>query len=708
MVATLAGSWPEAPMNCSQCSQVLRDDARFCDGCGLSVIAFDTPTERGELASGADTLCERDPLIGQTLDGKYELLARLGAGGMGAVYRARRVSIGDEVAVKVLLQKLVADTASLERFRREARAAAMLRHPNVVAIYDYGEAKGDAAPAYIVMELLEGRLLRRLLQQEGRLQPMRAITLMRDICAGVGAAHRRGVFHRDLKPDNVIVLPPDEDREREIVKVVDFGIAKLRDAAGVSTLTETGTFIGTPIYMSPEQCRGDLLDARSDVYSLGAMLYEMLAGAPPFMAESLTGVIAKHLFDEPPRLAKELSAPPALEAILVRALAKKPEDRQVDATVLGSELRSAADEQARWKTQARRPSEDRELREGKTKKIEFPSLPAPLAPSVSEEGQAVATPSAPPPESSPALENFSSTAETAGRSTGAAWGRKTELIRLASGKQPIIFVAGFLAVVLVGVAGGALLLRTPADKNTRPVENQSPENHLASKSLKTPPPGMVYVPGGEFKMGRDGDDEYERPAHPVTVKPFFIDIHEVTCGDYEKFVGATGRRGPVNWRGRVCPPGATRKPATGVMWDDAKAFCEFNGKRLPTEAEWEFAARGSDERRYPWGNKWQKGLANANGASAGLSDVGAYKGASPFGALDMVGNAWEWTADELRAYPGGRLSDRPEGDLRVIRGGSYASPTNIATTTYRSGWPARGAETYDQTGFRCVKDAGGQ
>ncbi|OLE55568.1 MAG: hypothetical protein AUG51_02515 [Acidobacteria bacterium 13_1_20CM_3_53_8] len=169
---------------------------------------------------------------------------------MGIVYRARRVHIGDEVAVKVLNKQFVADVTMLERFRREARAAAQLRHPNIVQIIDMSEARGADAPAYIVMELIEGESLRELLRREKSLAPERAVSLMRDICAGVGAAHRKGIFHRDLKPDNVIVLAPDEDRERETVKVVDFGIAKLRDAAGVTTLTQTGMVMGTPSIVS--------------------------------------------------------------------------------------------------------------------------------------------------------------------------------------------------------------------------------------------------------------------------------------------------------------------------------------------------------------------------------------------------------------------------------------------------------------------------
>jgi serine/threonine-protein kinase len=283
-----------------------------------------------------------DALVGRVLDEKYEVLGRLGEGGMGAVYRARRVHIGDEVAVKVLHTKYVGDPTLVERFRREARAAAQLHHPNVVTIHDYGEARGDDGFAYIVMELVAGVSLRELLRREGRLPAARAASLMRDICAGVAAAHRREIVHRDIKPDNIIVLPPDDDHERERVKVVDFGIAKLRDMASDSTLTQAGSMVGTPFYMSPEQCRGESLDARADVYSLGALLYEMLAGSPPFTAPTVGGVISRHLTEPPPPLPGELNAPPAMQAAVARALAKDPSARQRDAAEFAREVQAAA------------------------------------------------------------------------------------------------------------------------------------------------------------------------------------------------------------------------------------------------------------------------------------------------------------------------------------------------------------------------------
>src|ERR671927_811776 len=242
----------------------------------------------------------------------------------------------------VLYTKFVNDETLVARFRREARAAAQLHHPNVVTIHDYGEARGREGFAYIVMELVRGESLRELLRREGRLEVRRAVSLMRDVCAGVGAAHRRGIVHRDIKPDNIIVVPADEDDAAERVKVVDFGIAKLRDmASDDGTLTAAGAVVGTPFYMSPEQCKGESLGPRADVYSLGALLYEMLAGSPPFNAPSLAGIILKHVSEPPPPLPSDVQAPGDLRLAVARSLSKDPRSRQGAASEFSREIQAA-------------------------------------------------------------------------------------------------------------------------------------------------------------------------------------------------------------------------------------------------------------------------------------------------------------------------------------------------------------------------------
>ena len=333
-------------MNCPSCRHALHEDARFCSNCGLSTASQHTGTDNISQQATLKYSTAPDPLTGRILDSKYELLERLGEGGMGAVYRARRLHIGDEVAVKVLRRDLIVDTLTIERFRREARSAAMIRHPNVVNIHDFSDAQSSEGPAYIVMELVRGPSLRSLLESEGRLSPERAVRLMNDICAGVGVAHRQGVVHRDLKPDNVIIALPRYEGERETAKVVDFGIAKLRDMTAESGLTQTGAILGTIYYTSPEQCRGEELDPRADVYSLGAMLYELLSGEPPFHANNIAGFITKHISEMPRYFPPELRIPGALAAICFKALAKNRDDRQIDALALGRELQTGFADQS--------------------------------------------------------------------------------------------------------------------------------------------------------------------------------------------------------------------------------------------------------------------------------------------------------------------------------------------------------------------------
>ncbi len=338
-------------MICPGCQKSLPDEALYCSSCGTSTgtqklnreptspnAAITDPHENRNSSPPSDQR------LGLILDSKYQLLEVLGQGGMGAVYLARRLHIGDEVAVKLLNPDLLRDELTIERFRREARSAAMIRHPNVVSIHDFSDAGSGGASneAYIVMELVRGVSLRTILQREGRLSPPRAVAIMRAVCAGVGAAHRQGLLHRDLKPDNVIITPPVHDGESETAKVVDFGLAKVFEER-TSPLTKTGVLLGTLIYMAPEQCRGEELDARADVYSLGAMLYEMLSGQPPFTANSVTGLITKHLNDAPSPFDRLLGIPYPLEQTCLRALAKSPDGRQSDALVLGKELQAALD-----------------------------------------------------------------------------------------------------------------------------------------------------------------------------------------------------------------------------------------------------------------------------------------------------------------------------------------------------------------------------
>lgn len=327
---------------CPGCEFFLNLEALYCSECGSPLIlpgaqgAHPYYEEHHSASLPTVRLANPDPLIGRVIEGKYELRARVGEGGMSVVYRATRAHIGDDVAVKVLLRKLADDEGARARFRREAGAAAISHHPNVIVIYDFGENVAEDVPAFIVMELIKGTPLGYLMEIGTRFSTERAERLMRQICGGVGAAHRREIVHRDLKPDNILVVAPNDTSEFESVRVVDFGFAKLTNDGPSAA---RGTVLGTPFYMSPEQCLGQAVDTRSDVYSLGVMFYEMLAGQRPFISDRVSGIMNKHLYEDPPPFPDSLAVPRRISAGIMQALSKNPEDRPATATDLARQLR---------------------------------------------------------------------------------------------------------------------------------------------------------------------------------------------------------------------------------------------------------------------------------------------------------------------------------------------------------------------------------
>jgi eukaryotic-like serine/threonine-protein kinase len=608
-----------------------------------------------------------DAIIGQTLDGRYRIESVLGRGGMGVVYRATHIHIDAQFAVKILNQELVANHAAIERFRREAKAAGRITHPNAIKVTDFGVTQENIV--YLVMELVDGKTLNELLYTEGPLDFRRAVSLMSQVCAAVEAAHESGVIHRDLKPDNIIVK---RTGATEAVKVGDFGIAKLRErssdvdadtdtlneadqASIYRTITEAGTIIGTPQYMSPEQCRAKKLDQRSDVYSLGVIFYEMICGRGPFTGGAPVEVLMKQV-GEIPRPPSELieRVPSGLETSVMRALEKDPANRPATAAEFSAELERAIELEADLLGRSRPTVVQRAPATAKTQ-VDLDQ--APRMRSAQATNLIDAEPQSP-------------------RTVDVA----------SSGKRKWAIGSIGLILLIALIAAGVYRFRT----STTAIADE-----------------MVLIPGGTFQMGLEDGEPDERPVHEERIKDFYLDKYEVTNEQYKRFVDQASYKPPSNWTQNSYPAGEAKLPVTYVSWFDAVQYAKWAGKRLPTEAEWEYAARnGSKQTLYPWGNQYRPNLA-AVGVPAMTKPfpVGRFENdRNEFGVYDLAGNVCEWVEDSYHIY-GSSVSY----DVKVFRGGSFAekdTPAEKLTGAYRWYVPPDPEDKYKpKIGFRCAKDA---
>ncbi len=281
-----------------------------------------------------------DPRLGTMIAGKYRVDALIGRGGMGAIYRATHVMLGKPVAVKVISPDIEVTADIVTRFQREARAASQLDHPNIATVHDLGQLEDGTL--YIAMELIPGEMLKAVIARDGPITPERIVRLLEQIASALAAAHRAGIVHRDLKPQNIMVVAGADGAE--VAKLIDFGIAKTVGQSETQ-LTSTGLSLGTPHYMAPEQASGSSIDARTDIYSLGVILYEMLVGTVPFDDASTPAVLVKHLSEPPMRPSErrpDLALSPALEAVALRCLEKDPDARFQTADEVMAELEAAA------------------------------------------------------------------------------------------------------------------------------------------------------------------------------------------------------------------------------------------------------------------------------------------------------------------------------------------------------------------------------
>ncbi len=527
--------------------------------------------------------------------GDYEITEKIGAGAMATVYKAIDLNLDRTVAVKVLPDNLASDRGFVALFAREARTAAKLSHPNVVTIHRVGEVDDIH---YFAMNYIDGKSLSGIIEDRGKLPVNEVIHIVSEVCKALEYTHSEGVMHRDIKPANIML-----DKLGNVI-VTDFGIAR---AVGATRLPLTRYGIGTAEYMSPEQAQGENIDCRTDIYSLGVTLYEMLTGRVPFRGTDMVSIAMKHT-QEPPPPPRELDAsiPVWLEAVVLKCLAKHPDERYQSA---------------------------KELRDALQKKT------------------------------------------------------------------------------IVGRDGAEMML----------------------------------IPAGEFKMGSNDYDD-EKPVHTVYLDAFHMDKYEVTNARYAEFLNEYGKTTDavghelididgyyslIEKSGSIyrAQKGYENHPVTMVSWYGAAAYAQFYGKRLPTEAEWEKAARGGLEgKKYPWGDEIDPTKANYDSdGSRGWTIEDMLKYLKPvdslppngYGLYNMAGNVWEWCADEFDAnYYSKSPKNNPtgpgipvrfaNGDFTnvkgscVLRGGSWRSFTNYLRCAYRYGDDAN--NTYYNNGFRCSQD----
>jgi len=663
--------------------------------------------------------------------GSYVILSPLGAGGMGEVYRARHVKLGREVAVKVLPAELASDPGRLHRFEREARAASALNHPNIVTIHDIDEHGGVH---YIAMELVAGATLRSMLG-EGPLAPARLLPVAVQMAQGLAKAHEAGIVHRDLKPENVMVTADG------LVKILDFGLAKLQPQgragtdAGSNAVTETaatreGVVLGTLPYMSPEQVSGQPVDARTDQFSLGVLLYEMACGQRPFRGETVAALASAILTASPPAprsLRREI--PPDLDAVIRTCLEKDPADRYASTAELARALRRC-DERPRGGTGGvgvllRRPAVRVALalaligagagvwlwaRESRRRWARHEALPRMSqlieagdlygAYRLAREAERYIPGHAPLREVLSRVSiPISVVTEPAGAKVSYKGYSTPEAEWAPLGQTP-----------LLGVRVPYALMRWRITKEGYETFEGAPfgvgpftafATGFPLDRAGTRPPGMVRVPGGPL-------GHRELPA--ADLKPFWLDRHEVTNEEYKAFVDgggyqdrahwaepfvadgrelaweegmarlrdATGRPGPAGWELGTYAEGQGRLPVGGVSWYEAAAHCRSVGKTLPTIYHW-YKATAQDQ--------LSDILRFSNFANKGPVPVESIQGLGDYGTYDMAGNVKEWCWNAT-------------GDRRYILGGSWDEPTYMFRLRRDAQLPFERLPTH---GIRCAR-----
>ncbi len=691
--------------------------------------------------------------------GKYIIKKELGRGGFGIVYEALDSVLKRSVALKVLHPPLTVDTHFLERFRKEAEVAAQMDHPNIVPLFDFNQIDGRY---FITMGLMKRGSLKDHLSRYGAMGVHQAKTMLEQMASGLAYAHELGIIHRDLKPGNILI------DDKGIARLSDFGFAKVRSADSLS-MTVGGGLFGTPSYMAPEIWEGKPATVQSDIYSLGCIAHEMLTGQQLFQGKTPIQVLHAHVKRESMQIE---GISPVWQTFLDKCLESKPENRYQSVNAILEDLKwglfDAAEERQSeivLSSQYDEPAEDapgaveEELSMSESGISYSPARGAGSVESTYRKYDNYDY-GAPEKEELRAGEEVRRTSTVGNYQSAPEAPTPGQILELSPLQRlqmrlpwllPLSLgvIILLLAVVLVLRNSQAPAAITPMPEPGIPEEEfveeviEEPESKQPEAPTEEPypepieepiePPGvgstmlrekdgmeMVYVPEGTFTMGStDGDDD-EKPVRTVDLDAYWIDKYEVSNAQYAQCV-ADGACTKPKYSDSYTRPSYygnseyDNYPVINVDWNQASAYCEWAGGRLPTEAEWEKAARGPNGNKYPWGNESPSCyLANYNQGPyenpkycvGDTSEVGSYpEGGSYYGAMDMAGNVWEWVNDWWSDRYDTSVTRNPKGpengEDRVLRGGSWFNLNWVMRSACRVGSYPDGAFSLSG-GFRCA------
>jgi len=623
----------------------------------------------------------RKPSAGKTFLKNYRLLSQVGSGGMGRVFRSLQIDRGVIRALKLLPDYLSSNRKWIKALEKEVTKTARIKHDNLVKMTAIGIFPGET---FIVNEYVENVTLRDYMDEKKIFTEEEVLRITRQICLGLTNLHRSNVAHRNLKPENILIYKNEE------VKIADFGIMKAFEAQSDFL---PGFPVKSAIYFSPEHFASENdVGYYSDIYAIGVMLFEMLTGQLPYDFKSYTivGIAGTILFTRMKSL-RELNPKVTedMENLVLNCLERTPSKRYQDAEELFEDIELLLFYRGLLTGD--------ELQEYKKRKQSEEKLKDFLASIYMKE--------IPDEERKEIIAGMIKSFEFS--------------------KKKVLSIEEEIKGKLAAGELGEFL--------ARPSRVEVAEAHVDEKQIKFPPAiinmvdgaEMILIPEGEFWMGSIEDKDplardFEKPGRKILMDPYYIDKYPVTYGQYKRFVEETGYSGEGNWM-KYYSPDKANYPVVEVSWNDARAYTKWAGKTLPTEAEWEKAARGTEQREYPWGNKWDQNKCNNKKmnkpdiinrmiimmANRGTVPVGSFPdGRSPYGVMDMAGNINEWCSDwydnkYYKVSTGENPSGPSSGSWKVIRGGSWCdADQNMFRCSARYG--DHPSITKGIIGFRCV------